>query len=70
MKKEKVLIHEPYNKLKGFAVEKGIKYADFAKLLGVTITTISMKINGYSDFYLNEQKLLKKHYGISDDFFS
>ena len=67
MKKER--IHEPYNKFKGFAREKNITYADIATLLGVTPTTVSMKINGYSDFYLSEQKLIKSEYGAGDEIF-
>lgn len=66
----KRLIHEPYNELKGFAVAKGITYADIARLLGITTTTVSQKINGYSDFYLSEQKLIKKTYGATNDIFS
>ncbi|MEG1558424.1 MAG: transcriptional regulator [Oscillospiraceae bacterium] len=62
-------VHEPYNKLKGFALENGITYADIAKLLGITTSTVSMKINGFSDFYLNEQRLLKAKYGARDEFF-
>lgn len=66
---KKELIHEPYNKFKGFAREKGITYSDIAALLGITPTTVSMKINGYSDFYLSEQKLLGKAYGADSNIF-
>ena len=47
MTKEK--IHEPYKKFKGFIREKGITYNDIAHLLGITTSTVSMKVNGYSD---------------------
>ena len=67
MKKER--IHKPYNKLKGFARENNITYADIGLLLGITPTTVSMKINGYSDFYLSEQKLIKDEYGAKDEIF-
>lgn len=63
------MIHEPYNRLKGFAREKGITYEDIGKLIGVTPSTVSMKINGYSDFYLSEQKLISKQYNAQGDIF-
>lgn len=66
----KRLIHSPYNRLKGFAVEKGIKYSDIAAVLGVTAATVSLKINGISDFYLNEQKLLEEKFAMTSDIFS
>lgn len=62
-------VHEPYNKFKGFAREKGITYEDIGKLIGVTPSTVSMKVNGYSDFYLSEQKLINKQYDAIDDIF-
>ena len=67
MTKEK--IHEPYKKFKGFIREKGITYNDIAHLLGITTSTVSMKVNGYSDFYLSEQKLIEKEYGAKREFF-
>lgn len=62
-------IHEPYNRLKGFALENSITYAYISTLLGITPSTVSMKINGYSDFYLNEQKLIVKRYNANSDIF-
>lgn len=66
----KKIVHEPYNKLKGFLYEKGITYDNVAHLIGVTASTVSMKINGYSDFYLSEQRLIKKEYGVDENFFA
>ena len=66
---KRALTHKPYQKLKGFALEKKITYKDIGNLLGITSSTVSMKINGYSDFYLSEQKLLKKEFGVLDEFF-
>lgn len=67
MKKE--MIHPPYNRFKGFARENGVTYADLGRLLGLTPSTICQKVNGYSDFYLSEQKLLKQEFGITDEIF-
>ena len=69
MHQYKPKIHPPYNLLKVYAKDNGIKYSDMAKVIGVTETTISMKINGDSDFYLNEFNALKKAFGIPDYFF-
>lgn len=63
------MMHEPYQKLKGFMRERSIVYADIAELLGVTPTTVSLKVNGQSDFSLSEAKLIKATYGASDDIF-
>ena len=54
MVEKKKLIHEPYNKLKGFMRENGIIYSHIAELLGVTPTTVSQKVNGQSDFTVSE----------------
>ena len=63
------LVHKPYNKFKGFMRENSLTYKDIASTLGLTISTVSMKINGHSDFYLNEVALLKSKYGLSSDIF-
>ena len=62
-------VHKPYNRLKGFIRANGLTYKDIANTLGLTTSTVSMKINGYSDFYLNAIGLLKNEYGLSDDIF-
>lgn len=69
MKEKKMVVHEPYNRFKGFALEKGITYADIAEVIGVTPTTVSLKINGHSDFYLSEYKLLQQKYNVSEEIF-
>lgn len=65
----KKLIHEPYKKFRGYMRENDITLADLALLLGVTPTTVSFKINGKSDFYLNEFNKIKEHYKIGNEFF-
>lgn len=67
--KQKKLVHKPYKKLKGFLREKSLTYSDVASLLGLTTGTVSMKVNGYSDFYLSEQKALEDQYGAQGDIF-
>lgn len=67
---EKKLCHPPYSKLKGFAREKGIKYLDIAALLGISTSTVSMKVNGYSDFYLGEVRVFNEKYNPPTDIFS
>lgn len=62
-------IHEPYNKFKVWLKDKNITYADLAKLLGRTETSIMYKINGKSDFLLSEVQLIKATFNISDDIF-
>lgn len=62
-------IHAPYNALKIFAKDKGITYKDIAKTLGITETTVSLKINGNSDFFLGEKRLLEQTFGMNNDLF-
>lgn len=69
MKQKRERVHKPYNNFKGFIRANGLTYKDIALTLGVTIGTVSMKVNGYSDFYLNEIALIKNKYGASDDIF-
>ena len=67
---EKKLLHPPYNKLKGYLREKGVTYEDLAIMLGLTVSTVSMKINGHSDFYLNETKILRDNLTPPTDIFT
>lgn len=61
MKKQ---IHEPYNKLKGFLREKELTYLDIGNTLNISITAVANKINGISDFYVEEVKILQDKYGV------
>lgn len=58
-------IHSPYNRLKGILKEKGITYGDVAKILNISETAVSYKINGLSDFYISQVDILQKHYGFN-----
>jgi cyanate lyase len=57
-------IHKPYNKFKGAIREKGITYADIARLLGVSTTCVSHKVNGRSDFYITQIEKMQNAYGL------
>lgn len=46
--------HEPYNKVKGKIREKGMTYQDVAEKLGLSLVSVSDKINGKSDFLVSE----------------
>lgn len=63
------LIHQPYAKFKGWLRENGLTYADLALLLGINEATVSLKINGQSDFYLSEIKIIMKHYHLESNIF-
>lgn len=62
-------IHNPYNKFKGWLLEHGLTYKDIGDVIGVNTTTVSLKINGQSDFYLSEVILLIKEYDLTFDIF-
>ena len=62
-------IHAPYTKFKGWLTEKGITYADVAQDLCLSVSTVSLKINGYSDFYLAEIQVLMDKYELTSDIF-
>ncbi len=63
------LIHQPYAKLKGWLRETGLTYEDLALLLGINKATVSQKINGKSDFYLSEVKVIMEHYNLESNIF-
>ncbi|HBE9482679.1 TPA: DUF739 domain-containing protein [Clostridioides difficile] len=54
------------NKLKGKLVEKNLTYEDCSKILDISTTTFSNKVNGISRFYVCEAKLLSNILELSD----
>ena len=62
-------LHSPYSGFKGWLRSKDLTYKDIATALGLSIATVSAKINGSSDFCLAEIKMLKQLYGLSNDVF-
>ena len=69
MKRQRPIIHEPYMGFKGWLRTNGIKYEDIAVLLGLTIGTVSDKINGLSDFQLYEVEKIVSEYGTNHNIF-
>ena len=62
-------IHNPYDNFKRWLGGNGLTYKDVSELLGLSIATVSSKINGQSDFLLSEIQLLKKHYNLDSEIF-
>ena len=62
-------IHEPYDSFKGWLRGNGVVYADIARLIGVNVATVSMKINGQSDFSLSEIQKIKDTYNLDSEIF-
>lgn len=62
-------IHNPYAKFKGWLRSNGLTYNDIAALLGLSVATVSAKINGKSDFLLSEIQAIKKKYQLDDNIF-
>lgn len=62
-------IHMPYNKFKVWLKDNGLTYSVISELLGITTTSVMLKINGQSDFLLSEAQLIKNTYNIGDDIF-
>ena len=54
---------------KGWAVSRGIKQKDIAKLLNVSVQTVNNKMNGKRNFTLDDIKKLNAAYGVSADIF-
>ena len=52
MRKEKK--HTGYSKVKGALREKGLNYSHTADVLGLSHASLCFKINGSSDFYVQE----------------
>lgn len=56
-----------FAKLKAYFVEHGIKMQEVADLLGIDITTLSLKIHGKLEFTFPQVVTICKHYGINAD---
>ena len=54
-------------KFKGYCAERGIKQTEIAKILGITVSNVNMKLNGKQPFSLAQVKKLCEHYKISAD---
>lgn len=67
MKKQK--IHEPYETFKRALSTMGLHYEDVAKAIGSTPATVQLKVEGYSDFYISEQRAISEQLGIGAETF-
>lgn len=56
-------------KFKGFCVENGIKQAEIADVLHISISRVNSKLNGREPFTLEQVKTLCKTYAISADIY-
>lgn len=53
--------------LKSQMVRHGDNQKDLAEVLGVTPTTMSMKLQGKAPFKLHEANLIAERYGLDDE---
>jgi len=61
--------HPPYVTFKRTLAGMGLTYADVAKVIGTTTSTVQLKINGQSDFYISEQRAICEAFGIDSSIF-
>ena len=54
---------------KGWMVENNIKQSELAELLGISLQSVNLKVNGKQDFSLPQISIICGHYGISADIF-
>jgi transcriptional regulator with XRE-family HTH domain len=54
---------------KGWMAENNIKQSELAELLGLSIQSINLKVNGKQDFTLPQISVICGKYGISADIF-
>lgn len=54
---------------KGWMVENNIKQSEIAELLGLSIQSVNLKVNGKQDFSLPQISAICGKYGISADIF-
>ena len=54
---------------KGWMVENNIKQTEIADLLGISLQSVNLKVNGKQDFSLPQISIICRKYGISADIF-
>ena len=54
---------------KGWMVENHIRQNEIAELLGISLQSVNLKVNGKQDFSLSQVAIICRHYGISADIF-
>lgn len=53
--------------LKSKMVLHGETHEDLAKILGISVQTMSKKINGQTDFTQTEMNIIREHYNLTDN---
>lgn len=61
--------HPPYTTFKRTLAGMGLTYKDVADVIGVTASTVQLKINGQSDFYISEILAICEAFGIDANIF-
>lgn len=54
---------------KAYMIANNIRQKEIAELLGISITSVNMKLNGKQDFSLAQVRTLCEKYNISADIF-
>lgn len=54
---------------KGWMVANKVTQGEIAELLGISLQSVNMKVNGRQEFTLPQVKTICQHYGISADVF-
>lgn len=54
-----------FRKLKGILTMNGMTQQDLANLLDLSASTLSFKINGKTEFTLNEAKKISKYFNMT-----
>lgn len=54
-------------KFKGFMAERGIKQSEIAKLLGIDVSNVNLKVNGKQDFTIKQIRKICDEYKIKAD---
>ena len=54
---------------KAYMIANNIRQKEIAELLGISITSVNMKLNGKQDFSLAQVRVLCEKYGVSADIF-
>ena len=55
-----------FRKLKGILTMNGMTQQDLANLLGLSASTLNFKINGKTEFTLNEAKKISDYFKLRD----
>ena len=63
------LKHPAYNRFQGFLAENKIKLKEVARAIGSTVSTVSLKNNGYADYSMSEINMICDAFGCDPSIF-